>query len=215
MWKMSTNWSPPSDPNFVGIKYAEPTGSMGFVHLATFIYHKNAPNVVKCTSPMDGMGILFISSSVTLGIWNSSEKNLDDQKKWFMISLQWGVPTFMIFFLLIMRNPQQSSRRTFEHEAVIQVGTNSIWAGPPCDKKSMGIQEARGPRRGLALVYEAHHDPLMKTLRPLEGSLGWGYPKLPMKKVVAKNPNLYRWLFFSKLLRLKILGERPRSKYIF
>ena len=54
----------------------------------------------------------------------------------------------------------------------------------------MGIQEARGPRRGLALVYEAHHDPLMKTLRPLEGSLGWGYPKLPMKTVVAKNPNL-------------------------
>ena len=141
-------------------------------------------------------------------------KTLDDQKKWFMISLQWGVPTFMIFFLLIMRNPQQSSRRTFEHDAVIQVGTNSIWAGPPCDKKSMGIQEARGPRRGLALTcLNGLWSPpwsLNENLISLGGSLGWGYPKIPMKTDVAKNPNLDDF-FKSCLLRLNSFTRKTQK----
>jgi len=62
---------------------------MGFVHLATFIYHKNEPNVGKNTSPMDGMGSLFLTSSV--GPWGYEiqvKKTWMIRKNMFMISLQ-------------------------------------------------------------------------------------------------------------------------------
>ena len=35
---------------------SKPIGSMGLVYISLLIYHKHQPNVVKYTSPMDGMG---------------------------------------------------------------------------------------------------------------------------------------------------------------
>ena len=96
---------------------------MGFVHLATFIYHKNEPNVGKNTSPMDGMGSLFLTSSVgpwgyeiqVKKTWMIRKKHVHD----FIAVRRSNVTDFL---LVIMRHPQRSSRRSVEHETVIQIG---------------------------------------------------------------------------------------------
>ena len=140
---MSTNWSPPSDPNFVGIKYTEPTGSMGLVHLATFIYHENEPNVGKNTSPMDDMWILFISSSVTLGIWNSSEKpwmirekNCSwfhceaSQRSWFSSCSSWEILNGHPEDLLNTKGSSKLDK--------LYLGRSSVWPKNPWESKKPG-----------------------------------------------------------------------------